>query len=124
MLQSYFERAVFRRKIIEAQGQSPALEWSEGVRCGLADGVQLHGVNGARRKVDGIGSILAEPRYVRSVQERGADEGQKHATDGLLKTKGCTGQVVGKHPLRFLTEMAIATLSRANFAPRKVNLRQ
>jgi hypothetical protein len=26
--------------------------------------------------------------------------------------------------LRFLTEMAIATLSRANFAPRKVNLRQ
>ena len=94
------------------------------MRRGLADGVQLHGVNSARRKVDGIGSILAERGYARSVKERGADEGQKHATDGLLKTKGCTGQVVGKHPLRFLTEMAIATLSRANFAPRKVNLRQ
>ena len=58
------------------------------------------------------------------MKERHADEGQKYATDGLLKAKGCTGEVVGKHPLRFLTEIAIATLSRANFAPRKVNLRQ
>ena len=124
MLQAYFERAVFWRKIIEAQSQSPALEWNERMRRGLACRVQLHGVNSARRKVDGIGSILAERRNARSVEERGADEGQKHATDGLVKTKGCTGQVVGKHPLRFLTEMAIATLSRANFAPRKVNLRQ
>ena len=74
--------------------------------------------------MDGIRIILAERESARSVKERGADEGRNHATDGLVKTKGCTGQVVGKHPLRFLTEMAIATLSRANFAPRKVNLRQ
>lgn len=94
------------------------------MRRGLADGVQLHGVHGAGRKLDGIRSILADHEPARRVKDCSADEGQKHATDGLLKTKGCTGQVVGKHPLRFLTEMAIATLSRANFAPRKVNLRQ
>ena len=92
--------------------------------CGLADGMQLHGVDGAGRMVDGVGSILAQDEPTGSVEERSADEGRKHATDGLLKMKGCTGHVVGKHPLRFLTEMAIATLSRANFAPRKVNLRQ
>ena len=94
------------------------------MRSGLADGVQLYGVNGACRQVEGIGRVLAEHDCARSEKDRGADEGPKHATDGLLKTKGCTGQVVGKHPLRFLTEMAIATLSRTNFAPRKVNLRQ
>ena len=48
MLQPHFERSVFWGEIIKAQGQSSAYEWDEWVRCGLADWVQLNGVNASR----------------------------------------------------------------------------
>ena len=58
------------------------------------------------------------------MEEHRADEGQKHAIDGLLKAKGCAGQLVGKHTLYFFSEKVGETPGQSNFAPRKVNLRQ
>ena len=58
---------------------------------GLAYGVQLNGVNAARRKLDRIKVALAVCIGANGCEHGDANEGQKHATDGLLKVKGCTG---------------------------------
>ena len=65
------------------------------MRRGLANGVQLYR-EWCLQISEWDRDILAEQDSAQA-WERGADEGQKHATDGLLKTKGCTGQVVGKY---------------------------
>ena len=57
----------------------------------LAYGVQLNGVNAASRKLDRIKVALAVCTGANGCEQGDANEGQKHATDGLLKAKGCTG---------------------------------
>ena len=91
---------------------------------GLANGVQLDRVHAACGEVHGIRGILGKHGYTRNMKERRADEGQKYATDGLLKAKGCTGEDVGKHTSYFFFEKVGETPGQSNFAPRKVNLRQ